>query len=218
MQFHYDHVGTDGFEFIEIGHTTAVLGYRLAFYDGNPVAMSLYYETVIESPSLSGFTVINFINFLQDGNSTSAGLEGNGIALVHPDGTVLGFLSYEGSFVAADGPAAGMTSIDIGVRESDTTPICFSLQKCPNIPGNVRNGPLPNTATRANANCLFGAVPSSQPYRVPIEAPSQQTIVTPSLSTPVNTVWINEIHYDNNGTDVDEFIEIGHTISIVDIS
>jgi hypothetical protein len=187
-EIHYDHVGTDGYEFIEIGHTTPITGYRIALYDGNPWAMSLYFETVIEGPNPSGYTAITFpIDFLQDGASTEAGFEGDGIALVHPDGTVLEFLSYEGSFVAADGPAAGMTSIDIGVRESDTTPIDFSLQKCPNIPGNVWNGPLPNTGGRANANCSFDSVPSSQPSRIPIGAPSQQIIATPSLSTPAST-------------------------------
>jgi uncharacterized protein len=124
-------------EFIEIGHTTPIFGYTLAFYDGNPLARTVYFRRYFGISDPSGYTFIDFpFNVLQDGASTDAGFEGDGIALVDPDGTVLEFLSYEGSFVAVDGPAAGMTSIDIGVRESDTTPIGFSLQKCPDIPGN----------------------------------------------------------------------------------
>ncbi len=51
----------------------------------------------------------------------------DGIALVC-DGAVLQFLSYEGSFSANDGPAAGMMSTDIGVSEPITDPIGNSLQ------------------------------------------------------------------------------------------
>ena len=39
------------------------------------------------------------------------------------------FLSYEGSFTAASGPAAGMTSVAIPVEETSTTPVGFSLQR-----------------------------------------------------------------------------------------
>jgi hypothetical protein len=38
------------------------------------------------------------------------------------------FISYEGSFTAVGGPAAGLTSTDIGVSESSSTPVGFSLQ------------------------------------------------------------------------------------------
>eukprot|EP00775_Hariotina_reticulata_P009804 gene9804-9962_t len=41
---------------------------------------------------------------------------------------VLQFLCYEGAATAANGPAAGMTCIDIGVSESDGTPVTGSLQ------------------------------------------------------------------------------------------
>jgi hypothetical protein len=43
-------------------------------------------------------------------------------------GQVVQFLSYEGAFVAKDGPAAGMTAVDIGVEEGSSTPAGFSLQ------------------------------------------------------------------------------------------
>ncbi|WP_324277570.1 hypothetical protein [Blastococcus brunescens] len=44
----------------------------------------------------------------------------DGVALVS-DGTVLEFLSYEGTFAATNGPAAGTTSTDIGVQEAGSS-------------------------------------------------------------------------------------------------
>ena len=49
----------------------------------------------------------------------------HGIALVQGT-TVMQFLSYEGSFVATDGPADGMRSLNVG-QEGDTTPAGTSL-------------------------------------------------------------------------------------------
>ena len=51
----------------------------------------------------------------------------DGLALVN-DGTVVQFLSYEGSFTAVGGPADGLTSTDLGVFEVGTTPVGHSLQ------------------------------------------------------------------------------------------
>jgi hypothetical protein len=52
----------------------------------------------------------------------------DGLALVAPGNVVVEFLSYEGTFNATNGPAAGMTSVDIGRLEENAsgTP---SLQK-----------------------------------------------------------------------------------------
>ena len=55
----------------------------------------------------------------------------DGIALTQTEGgetNVLQFLSYEGTLVAADGPAAGWLSTDIGVQQSESTPTNLSLQ------------------------------------------------------------------------------------------
>jgi hypothetical protein len=152
-EIHYDHFGTDVNEFIEIGHTTPITEYRIALYDGNPWAMSLYFETVIAAINPSGYTAFTFpFDFLQDGASTEAGFEGDGIAFVHPDGTVLEFLSYKGFFVAANGQAVGTTSTDIGVRESWYYANWVFITEMPEYTWNVWNGPLLNTVGRENAN------------------------------------------------------------------
>ncbi|MGH9272449.1 MAG: hypothetical protein ACRDZ2_14370, partial [Ilumatobacteraceae bacterium] len=68
-----------------------------------------------------GTVVVNYpSNGIQNGNP-------DGVALVDPTQTVVQFLSYGGTFTAGGGPAAGLTSIDIGVAEPGTTPAGQSL-------------------------------------------------------------------------------------------
>ena len=54
----------------------------------------------------------------------------DGVALVFRPvaPTILQLLSYEGTFTATVGDAAGMDSTDIGVEEASTTPVGHSLQ------------------------------------------------------------------------------------------
>ncbi|MCK7509520.1 MAG: hypothetical protein MZV70_39445 [Desulfobacterales bacterium] len=52
----------------------------------------------------------------------------DGVALVDAGNSVVQFLSYEGAFTAANGPAAGLASADIGVAEAGTEPLGRSLQ------------------------------------------------------------------------------------------
>ncbi|RUA05833.1 MAG: hypothetical protein DSY38_05225 [Fusobacteria bacterium] len=75
-----------------------------------------------------GFGTLAFAMSLQNGSP-------DGIALVDAGGTVVQFLSYEGSFEATDGPANGMTSTDIGVSEPGSTNVGYSLQL-----GNITKG------------------------------------------------------------------------------
>ncbi len=52
----------------------------------------------------------------------------DGVALVDASNNVIQFLSYEGTFTAVGGPADGMTSTDIGVAETGSDPLGYSLQ------------------------------------------------------------------------------------------
>jgi hypothetical protein len=53
----------------------------------------------------------------------------DGLALVSPTGTIVDFLSYEGSLLAVDGAAAGLMSIPIAVAESSSSVLGESLQR-----------------------------------------------------------------------------------------
>ncbi len=126
-EFHYDNDGTDTGEFVEITASagTDLTGWQVVLYNGNGGAV---YDTrslsgvVVEQSDGLGTVVIDYpSNGIQNGSP-------DGIALVNPDGAVVEFLSYEGSFAAVGGPADGLVSTDIGAAESGSTAIGQSLQ------------------------------------------------------------------------------------------
>lgn len=129
-EFHYDNEGIDEGEAVEVMLPIAAdpADYDLylyhgggPFYDG-PLNLATDFTTGITE---SGFTVYSITfpsNGIQNGSP-------DGLALAENGTLVLGqFLSYEGTFEGTDGPAAGATSTDIGIIETNTTPVGQSLQ------------------------------------------------------------------------------------------
>ncbi|WP_114951450.1 Calx-beta domain-containing protein [Sphingosinicella terrae] len=130
-EIHYDDAGTDAGEAIEIAAPagTNLAGWTLVLYS---VSGSATEGTVYNTLGLSGIVPdqddgYGTLSFAYPVNGIQNGPQ-DGLALVNPQGQVVQFLSYEGSFIAANGPAAGMTSTDIGVFEGSSTPEGFSLQ------------------------------------------------------------------------------------------
>ena len=128
-EFHYDNSGSDVGEFIEIAGTagTDLTGWTLVLYNGSNGSV---YNTIPLTGVLADDTTTGFGLYVID--LPSNGLQNgspDGMALVDDSGTVIEFISYEGSFTAIGGPADGMTSTDIGVSESGGTPIGYSLQR-----------------------------------------------------------------------------------------
>jgi predicted extracellular nuclease len=126
-EFHYDNSGTDSGEAIEIAgpEGTDLTGWSLVLYNGNGGAS---YNTETLSGTIPdqgdgfGIVVVNYpSNGIQNGSP-------DGMALVDSSDGVVQFLSYEGSFTATSGPAAGLTSTDIGVSEPYNTTVGYSLQ------------------------------------------------------------------------------------------
>ena len=108
-QIHYDNRGEDVGEGVGVaGLPGARLdGWSLALYTGERV-----YRTVALTGSLGGDgTRFVAVEALQNGPA-------DGVALVGPTGRVAEFLSYEGTITAAEGPAAGRRSVDVGVAET----------------------------------------------------------------------------------------------------
>ena len=102
-EIHYDNDGTDAGEFVEVAGPagTDLSGWSLVLYNGNGGA-SYDTETLAGTiPSQSGGygTISVAATGIQNGAP-------DGIALVN-SGTLVQFLSYEGSFAASGGPAAG---------------------------------------------------------------------------------------------------------------
>lgn len=124
-EIHYDNAGTDVDERIEIAGDagTSLAGWSLHFYNGAD-------RRVYATRSLSG-TLGATCGAYGFSTVAAAGLQNgapDGVALVNASGAVVQFLSYEGSFKGARGPARNKTSVDIGVSETADTPAGFSLQ------------------------------------------------------------------------------------------
>jgi len=122
-EFHYDNTGGDVNEFIEITGSagTDLTGWSIVLYNGSN---GTSYDTESLSSTLSdlgagcGIEVVTVV--MQNGGP-------DGFALVDDSGTVVEFLSYEGSFMATNGPASGMTSTDVGVSESSSAALGSSI-------------------------------------------------------------------------------------------
>ena len=189
-EFHYDNSGTDTGEAIEISADTStdLSGWSVVLYNGsngtayNTIALNGNVTPDTSCGAAGGTVVLDFpSNGIQNGSP-------DGIALIDNTGAVSQFLSYEGVFTAVDGPAAGMESIDIGVAESSSTLEGESLQ----LIDGVWSAPSLSTFGVCTSPVAGGTTPSPTP--TPTPSPSG--------------VQISEIHYDNEGGDVGEAVEI----------
>jgi endonuclease I len=127
-EFHYDNASTDSNEKIELiaPAGTSLTGWKVVLYNGNGGAQYGTYNfsgTTTDQCGGHGTAVVTIPSTpgLQNGAP-------DGFALVNPSNQVVQFLSYEGTFAATDGPAAGMTSTAIPQSESDATPAGYSLR------------------------------------------------------------------------------------------
>lgn len=124
-EFHYDNTGSDVGEFVEIfvgaGFTGNLSEVSLVLYNGNngnsygiPHTLDTFTD---DSDPESGLPRLLFksIAGIQNGSP-------DGMALI-VNGEVREFISYEGSFTAANGPAAGLSSTEVPVSQSAATPV-----------------------------------------------------------------------------------------------
>jgi DNA/RNA endonuclease G (NUC1) len=143
-EIHYDNVGTDTAEAIEIEGPagTDLTGWDIVLYNGNG---GIPYDTVplsVVIPATCGARGVVVTDFPPPGIQNGSP---DGFALVHGS-TLVEFLSYEGTFAATVGPAAGTTSVDIGKSE-ESVPKGQSLQRNPD---GTWNGPTANTFGACN--------------------------------------------------------------------
>lgn len=194
-EFHYDNSGTDADEFIEIvvenpGSYT-LSNFSVVLYNGNNGAS---YDTKTLDLFTAGATVGNFkfyyYNYTANGGSIQNGAP-DGMALAYSGTLIAGqFLSYEGTLTATDGPASGLTSVDIGVFESSTTPAGFSLQL--GGTGSTYSAfawqtEAQNTMGVINNNQDLGGAPDPEPTNYP----TAFTAVPSPFS--VNLSWVDAI-------------------------
>ncbi|TFL15992.1 ExeM/NucH family extracellular endonuclease [Jannaschia formosa] len=181
-EIHYDNGGADTGEFIEVRVAAGadVSGLSVELLNGSN---GLVYQTAALPAAPTGtdgtydYYVLPIAG-IQNGSP-------DGVALIQ-NGSVLEFLSYEGSFTAAGGTAAGLTSTDIGASEGSSTLAGQSLQRGE---GDDWTGPADETPGAENAGGSGGGGGGTPP-----PAPGYARI--------------NEVHYDNDGADAGEFIEV----------
>jgi DNA/RNA endonuclease G (NUC1) len=123
-EIHYDNSGDDVSEQIEIEGpaNTELTGWSIVLYNGGS---GQSYDTKTLSgviPATCGDRGVVVVPFATIQNGSP-----DGFALVH-NAQVVQFLSYEGTFSAVDGPAAGTASTDIKVEEPSSSSAISSLQ------------------------------------------------------------------------------------------
>jgi DNA/RNA endonuclease G (NUC1) len=189
-------VGTDANEAIEIeGPAGASLeGFQVVLYNGSnnaPYNTRVITGVLPTSCTNRGVIVLNYpVDGLQNGAP-------DGMALVTPGGTVLEFLSYEGTMTAASGPAVGMTSIDIVASQSNAA-IGRSLQRnSSNVwqAGASTFGACnPETPeTGSNTLSFSGRLPTDPALPVGYEDQLFATLRDPSNGTiPTTITWTSE--------------------------
>lgn len=130
-EIHYDNAGGDQGEFIEVVLENAgsytLSDFQVDLYNGSGGATynTKTLDQFTVGITISGFTFYHYpypTNGIQNGSP-------DGMALSYQGTLIPGqFLSYEGTFTASNGPASGVTSTNIGVSETSSTPIGESLQ------------------------------------------------------------------------------------------
>jgi len=119
-EFHYDNAGTDTGEFVEVvapASFTDLATVKLTLYnggDGKPYGTSHALSTFTPGVQIDGLRFYSkSISGLQNGAPDGFALD--------VGGSVTHFISYEGTFTAQAGPAAGLLSTSVHFEEGETT-------------------------------------------------------------------------------------------------
>jgi endonuclease I len=178
-EFHYDDATSSGDtgERIEIVATAGetLSSYRIYLYNGSSPSSAVTYDNdLVPAGSLvscGGQVRIATLSYPTNGIQNGPN---DGIALVNPSGQVVQFISYEGAITASNGPAIGLTSTNLPVSETGSTPAGQSLQL-----GGTGSS-YANFTWRSPATATFGACNTGQSFSSPNPPP------TVTATTPVN--------------------------------
>jgi DNA/RNA endonuclease G (NUC1) len=191
-EIHYDNSGVDVAEFIEIEGPagTPLAGFVFMLYDGESGAP---YEATGFSGTLAaicGARGVAPLVFRSEGIQNGAP---DGVALLDPTGQVVDFISYEGVFTATSGPAAGFTSRDIGVAQTEAPPGTSLMRDSFNrwyagasTPGDCN----PENPTPPNTLSFSGRAASDPPLPVGFEDQLFATLRGPgNVEIPTSISW-----------------------------
>ncbi len=129
-EFHYDNEGADVNEFVEVvlqnDQLYALADLKIQLINGEN---GLIYDQVNFSNMMKGEKAGNYsIYYASFPTIQNAGpLAGDGFVLAIKN-TFIQFISYEGSISASAWPISGKSSVDVGLIETESTPVGHSLQ------------------------------------------------------------------------------------------
>ncbi|MFZ1289348.1 MAG: T9SS type A sorting domain-containing protein [Melioribacteraceae bacterium] len=199
-EFHYEDGATpDNGEFVEIAVENIFLydktKFRLCTYNGfNGKKSSNYFDLTefVEGETFNNITLFSiFIIGIENGDP-------DGICLDY-NKTIIQLISYEGTFIATDGVAEGITSTDIGVSESNSTPVGSSL-------GLTGEGTNYSSFTWTT----FAVATPGQPNEnqaLPVEL---TTFSVSLVDKKVNLIWETATEVNNYGFNIERKTELGN--------
>ena len=162
VEIHYDNVGSDVNEAIEIEGPAglAVAGWSVVLYNGSGGAVYSTRALTGTIPDMCNGRGVIALRYEPDGIQNGP----DGFALVDAAGKVVEFFSYEGTFTATDGPAVGLLSTimatDLGVAVSESSvPHGQSLRRASG------GGWQPVASGISVGACNSGVGPPAPPYQ-----------------------------------------------------
>lgn len=200
-EFHYDNAGTDSGEFIEIavgpGFTGFLSEISVLLYNGESATNGVVYNTLnlASAFTLSG-TFNGYSLYVADlpANGIQNG-DRDGFAIVNMSSSeVLQFLSYEGTFTAGSGAAAGTTSTSIGVAQTGTDPAgsnSLGLSGTGGVAGDF-------TWTKFSGPYTKGAPNAGQTFQAPVR---------PSQGIAIDNLAVTFLFADHDGDGIADTID-----------
>jgi hypothetical protein len=197
-EIHYRNIYTDSDEFIEFAFLAEnvsadnIGGILLYGSDGKLLFTSAFQQMILffdeVDPGL-GLAVFEYSALPDDALA---------IALLDGCNNIVQFVSYGGTVTAAEGPAKGAVSLDIGYKQPEDSPTTDSLQRQACRNGSVQSEWLVAGNTRGKLNslqdvrsCLAIPFVPTAPVVVPTLPPAQAPVMPvapptpPSAATPV---------------------------------
>lgn len=177
-ELHYDDstAAGDVGEAVEIVAPVGVdlSSWRVVLYNGNTPASATSYSDRPLSEATSGTCGSKQVKVLSYPTNGVQNGSNDAIALVDAGGSVVQFLSYEGVTTASNGPAAGMTSVDIGVAETNSTAPGTSLQ----LSGSGTE--YGQFTWQGSATQTFGNCNNNQSFGAAVDVPPAVASTTPA--------------------------------------
>jgi len=208
-ELHYDNVGADTLEGLEIASLvgTDLSCYKIYLINGNN---GNYYSSIIlDSISFTESCGVEFRYYYKSSIQNGSSSEGDGVLLYNLcDNTIVQFVSYEGEITANNGPFVGAVSSDIGIAQNGDI-IGTSLQL---------QGSLDSNFEWYSSVSSFGQINENQSFCQTKLGLNQLDLESSCVMTETENVslQLKNNSYSNSTDSVVLFFQTNNSIIIVD--